>query len=448
MKKSSMIYYISALAATLIVCGSCQRMSFPGEVERREEAGREASFLIDASSPFGEGCVKSLLTAPDIETRVSCVTLAAYSDGVLRCCDHFDGPDISGMKLQLFADDVYDVYAFVNMGDMRRAVPTDETLIGTVEYLVPGYVGGGSTFESLGLPMAGSMTLSPGGQPYTIAVKRLVAKVDLSLSCSWDGARIESVKVFNLNGRLRPFGASVAESREDILSVQEYGDGPFASEGTFTLYVPENLQGDADGVVSGSWDKKPDGTNEWISDRSDVLSYMEVTVSGEDSWKGVKTYRSYLGGDAVSNFDMARNRLYRWNVRYGEDGLVVDDWKHEGHMDHVEHVSRYVITPEDFSMIIVGSSRQIGLGYETVEYVNGIETSSVIVPVTETVSFSSDSPAFVDVSSSGLVQGVSAGSSVITASIVREGVAEEVCSREVAAVLWDDDWDDDSDFTL
>ena len=223
-------------AVTSLCVSSCRRADMPMEVEKPVS---ESSFTLSLPSPFEAVSTKSLLVAPDIETRVSCVTLAAYSAGKLRAKAHYkDVSEMRNMKFELYNGLPYTIYALVNMGDMSDSIPTMESAMTELEYRIPSYTGSSTSLESLGLPMAGKLDYKPNVSPSSsIGVKRLVAKVEAHLQCSWDGAKIESVKVFNLNGRLSPFGDSVAESSSDIMPVQEFCAGTLDKEGTFTLDV-------------------------------------------------------------------------------------------------------------------------------------------------------------------------------------------------------------------
>jgi hypothetical protein len=172
------------------------------------------------------------------------------------------------------------------------------------------------------MPMAGKLVYP--GQGTTIPVERLLARVTAHLSCEWEGAAIRSVRVRNLNRVLRPFGDA---AREEDWDQQEFQAGAGTASGTFVFYVPENRQGTIDGIRT-SREKSPDA-NEEIRARSDRLTYLETTVEGTGTYVGTIVYRSYLGRDAVSDFDIRRNARYDWTIRFLEDGLQYDDWKHD-----------------------------------------------------------------------------------------------------------------------
>jgi hypothetical protein len=266
---------------------------------------------------------RSLLAASDIETRKTGITLAAYADGTLAAAGHFE-TGLDAMVLELEPDRPHTLYALVNMGDMTGALPLSESELNTITYRIPSYTEGTGSLASRGIPMAGR--LSWPGQGTVIPVRRLLAKVTARLSCDWAGASIRSVRVCNLNRMLRPFGDAV---REEDWDQQEFQEGTGASSGTFVFYVPENRQGTIGGIQS-SLDKSPD-RNTTVRSKQDALTYLETSVtSTESAYAGDITYRSYLGGNATTDFDIERNGLYDWTVVYHGDRTQDQDWKRDG----------------------------------------------------------------------------------------------------------------------
>lgn len=266
---------------------------------------------------------RSLLTAPDIETRKTGITLAAYEAGTLVTSAYFT-ERLDAMTLNLERDVAYTVYALVNMGDLRSSLPVSEAALSTWTYVIPSYTEGTGSLAARGLPMAGKLDYDGGTG--VIPVERLLAKVTARLSCEWTGAAIREVRVRNLNRVLRPFGTGSAAGGGDILQEQEFQDGTGTASGTFVFYVPENRQGTVSGITDSAG-KSPDKSDA-VAAKQDRLTYLETVVDASGQYKGSITYRSYLGRDAVSDFDIRRNAHYLWTVRYLEDGLQLDDWKH------------------------------------------------------------------------------------------------------------------------
>ena len=266
---------------------------------------------------------RSLLTASDIETRKTDVTLAAYADGTLAAAGHYTS-SLEAMAIDLEPDRNYTLYALVNMGDYSSAIPILESELNTLTYRIPSYTEGTGSLASFGLPMAGSLTWP--GQGNVIPVRRLLAKVTAHLFCDWDGAAIREVRVRNLNRALRPFGEAV---REEDWDQQEFQTGTELPSGTFVFYVPENRQGTINGINT-SLDKSPDRNNA-VKARKENLTYLETSVTSTASaYAGEISYRSYLGGNATTDFDIQRNALYDWTIVYHGDQTQDQDWKRDG----------------------------------------------------------------------------------------------------------------------
>ena len=293
---------------TFLLLASCSR-------ERPETVFR----TLDTA--FCEVPTRSLLTAPDIETKKTSVTLAAYAGGALAGCQHYTTA-LDAMVLELDPGQTYTLYALVNMGDMTASLPRLESDLESLTYRIPSYTEGAESLAARGLPMAG--TLDYPGHGTVIPVERLLAKVTAHLSCEWEDAAIRSVRVRNLNRVLRPFGEAV---RDEDWDQQEFDDGTGTASGTFVFYVPENRQGTI-GEIQTSREKSPDANDE-VRARSARLTYLETTVEGTGTILGTIVYRSYLGRNAVTDFDILRNARYDWTLRFLPDGLQYDDWKHD-----------------------------------------------------------------------------------------------------------------------
>lgn len=293
---------------TFLLLASCSR-------ERPETVFR----TLDTA--FCEVPTRSLLTAPDIETKKTSVTLAAYAGGALADCQHYTTA-LDAMVLELDPGQTYTLYALVNMGDMTASLPRLESDLESLTYRIPSYTEGAESLATRGLPMAG--TLDYPGHGTVIPVERLLAKVTAHLSCEWEDAAIRSVRVCNLNRTLRPFGEAVMDEDWDQ---QEFDDGTGTASGTFVFYVPENRQGTIGGIQT-SREKSPDANDE-VRARSARLTYLETTVEGTGTILGTIVYRSYLGRNAVTDFDILRNARYDWTIRFLPDGLQYDDWKHD-----------------------------------------------------------------------------------------------------------------------
>ena len=275
-----------------------------------------------AEADFSDIRTRSLLTGSDIETKKTEITLAAYGeDGMLATSGHFT-TNLKSMTLGLESDRNYTIYALVNMGDQTGAIPRSESELSTLTYRIHSYSEGAGSIASRGIPMAGKLSYPGAGT--VIPVERLLAKVTVQVSCEWPGAAIRSARVCQLNRILRPFGEATLQEDWDQ---QEFHDGTGTASGTFVFYVPENRQGTISGIQS-SRDKSPD-RNDKVNARKNRLTYLETIVEGTGTYVGSITYRSYLGQNAVSDFDIRRNARYNWTIRYLKDGLQYNDWKHD-----------------------------------------------------------------------------------------------------------------------
>lgn len=347
--KHSFHIFILTLAACVVsfLAVSCDRLGIEADDAPSPERAEELSFdLFDVPSDGVQ--TRSLLSTYSADSRKTCVTLAAYTGGILYGTGHYTS-GLTSMKLSLRKGYTYNVYALVNMGDMTGSFPTSESAVSSIVYNIPSYTGGDDSVDNRGLPTAGflSLAVSSGtsGTQY-IPVKRLIAKVTASLSCDWSGARIRTAKIYNMNRKLQPFGASLthgassAASSQDILSFQEIHGTTAGNSTTMsaTFYVPENMQGTVPGIVSSS-DKRPDGGNTAVSEKQDVLTYLEVYVESTGLYTGDITYRSYLGGNATSSFDIARNTIYEWTVNYHENGLQDDNWKKDNDLTDNRYIN-------------------------------------------------------------------------------------------------------------
>ena len=285
---------------------------------------REKSEIVfrTAETDFSDIPTRSLLTGSDIETKKTGITLAAYGeDGTLATSGHFT-TNLKSLALGLEANRTYTIYALVNMGDQTGAIPRSESALSSLTYRIPSYSDGTESIASRGIPMAGKLAYPDAGT--VIPVERLLAKVTVQVSCEWPGAAIRSARVCQLNRMLRPFGEATLE--EDW-GQQEFHEGTGTASGTFVFYVPENRQGTISGIQS-SRDKSPD-RNDKVNARKNQLTYLETVVEGTGIYVGSITYRSYLGQNAVSDFDIRRNARYNWTIRYLKDGLQYNDWKHD-----------------------------------------------------------------------------------------------------------------------
>lgn len=325
----------------------------------------------DTESPV---TTKSILTDPNIETKLTSLTVAIYNEDGSRFSvkDYTGGFDALDYTFE--PDATYRVYAVANMGAMSSVFPSTwtEASMANIVYTIPGYTTASTGVNARGIPMAGSLLFVAGTSPDTvIPLTRLLAKLEVDLECTWPGD-ISSVKVKNLNSKLRPFGTSAATSYSDILAEQEIEvPATLKEKGTFVFYVPENRQGTVSGITD-SRDKKSDGTGSSnpVNAKSDIASYLEVLVTGRNAYSvdGTITFRSYLGNNATSDFNIVRNNRYAWTIKYRPDGMTIDDWKHDNDLSW----TRYRYTRNWPAFLYLGESRVFGLYCYRTVYDSGV----------------------------------------------------------------------------
>lgn len=296
--------------------------------------------MVRVSPSSFSGETKTLLGGSEIENKISSVVLAAYSRGRLYRCATYTGNG-SSMPLRLENGESYTVYALVNMGDCSSLFPEYESGIDAISYSLTSYNQGANSVLNRGIPMAGSATFTAGNNTHDIPVRRLLAKVTVHFSCTWPGSTIENGTIYNMNGRLVPFGSSAIASSQDAFSFapEKHVCGGDSPTGDLVFYIPENMQGNMAGIDSSS--KKNHQESAAIDSRKDFLTYMEVKVSGSGLYDGEITYRSYLGANSTDNFDIRGNCSYIWNITCTEDNLSTDSWKVDNSLEDLRTLAAH-----------------------------------------------------------------------------------------------------------
>ena len=400
-------------AGTAAAClASCQKVEEDAAVPESAVFGSRYSFSLKEEDRT-EIETKTVLTDASIETKQTGVTVGLYTGGTLVAKTH--SSSFSGISFTLEDGKTYKLYALANMGDMQSELPSSESGLASLVYTIPAYTGLSTSVNTLGIPMAGSLEYTAGVSSDTsIPVKRLLAKVTVSLSCDWSGAKIKSAKVFNMNSKLLPFGTSAASGASDMLGFQEIESA--SGEGTnslvATFYVPENMQGTVSGISSS--ENKSGDKNSTVNSNKTKLTYLEVNVESEGAYEGTVVYRSYLGNNATTNFDIQRNYSYVWTIHYRSSTVddYQDDWKRD--FDDMEVV--------DYSLSLSPETNTISTGeaftYSTTLKKNIIKpaasSSSSTLPNSD-ATWSSSKASVATVDSEGKVTGLTSGTTTITA---------------------------------
>lgn len=320
------------LTGWFLAC-SCMREAMPEMVRVSLQIGQP-----EAMDSMGRIDSKSYLTASDIETRISSVTVGIFeADGTQAYLGYHTG-NFGSLDITLRSDRTYNIYTLANMGDRRSPLVTavSNGMLSSMTYTVD-Y----SSMASAGIPMVGAVNgqVFTEGQAITVPLQRLLARINVSLSCDWSGAVITSATVKNVNPTVSPFGTAPASStnRPTLQDIHGTLEGS-ASTLTAVFYVPENTQGTV-GSITSSWQKTY--SNNALSSIRDYATYLETLVSTTGQYTGSVVYRSYLGANQTTDFNILRNQIYRWTITYHEENLLDYDWKRAADMNDPASISIY-----------------------------------------------------------------------------------------------------------
>ena len=312
---------------------SCMREAQPEIIKVSLQIGQP-----ETMDSMGHTRTKSYLTASDIETRISNVTLGIFEAGGTQAYLGYHTGSFSPINVTLRADRTYNVYALANMGD-QRSVLAAAVSNGTLPSMT--YAVDYSSMASAGIPMAG---LASGqsfteGQGITVHLQRLLARINVSLSCDWSSAVITSATVKNVNRRVSPFGTAPASST-NLPTLQDIHGVVAGSASTLSavFYVPENTQGTV-GSISSSRQKTY--TNSALASIRDYATFLEVNVSTSGQYSGSVVYRSYLGANQTTDFNILRNQVYDWSITYHEENMMDYDWKRAADVNEAGSISIY-----------------------------------------------------------------------------------------------------------
>ena len=334
---------ISFVIPVLLFAAGCAK---DGPSDRTDLPDCEVALSVEGKTPSAE--TRSVLPATDaFEKKISDVTVMAYTAaGILETAEYFSSTGT--FTISLSKATAHTLYLFVNMGDLRGAAPNAESGIASVSYAVPSY----SSVSTKGIPMAGKKTISAGATSATVNVRRLMAKLLLTVdhggmaSGGDDQAfRNGTVRLRGAARILRPFasGGSRAQSTSELFTGDtDYADlsgNAFATPSeTAVLYVPENCQGTLLGAGAGQLDKSWSNTEFNSQGGAACCTWLEFSgtkVGTKDGVSGSLTYRFYPGADPVRNFDLEGGKRYDITLVLTWDGMFIngnwmversDDW--------------------------------------------------------------------------------------------------------------------------
>lgn len=352
MKTKNML--VTALYAGLAV--SCIQES--GTVRIVEDGNPERTVVLNFIEDTYPQSKSSL--GAGIENLFTGAVLAVYSSttGALELEVEIPESGIGkGIPVTLPATGSYDMYLVGNLrlldeqgGAEYPDFPLSSSEMEGFEYrLDGGNAGGGFRRERFdevsrwGIPLCWSRK---GVDPDTdtsldIVMERLFSKVVLVVDHSGlVGSNMEalaegSVQICQSNSVLLPFSAegAKAESDEDVLPVSDFD---CKAENTLTeeyvFYVPENRQGVLMPGNSDPGEKDIDGVEKACggSGISRLLTYLEYKSHLDDAGNGISgdiVCRFFLGRNALTDFDVERNREIRVTLMFNAESVFEPDWK-------------------------------------------------------------------------------------------------------------------------
>ena len=279
------------------------------------------------------------LTAATESTRSDLVDEAAVSSGQdIRLAVYTGGKRVADgpapLELRLLDSRAYDFYAWTGGSLPLDQVPEDESELIDWEAVYPGWdtaTDGTTALTGLlaesGMPMAGQwIGCSPGdvavGHTITVPLERLFARIRLQISYDepltllLPERIVEEVQAHNWAWACHPFGTAFDKTKVHTgsLDAASTADG----DGTYTLYLPENLQG------------------ERLAGDPDRCSYLSVDLHfgdglGLGGGVGDVCYRFYPGADGDDGFNIRRNRQYDVTLSLSYNGRFIEgSWKVSG----------------------------------------------------------------------------------------------------------------------
>ena len=322
---------LAALAAPLLLA-ECAK---DGPAARADGPDCEVVLSVEGESLSPD--TRSVLPSTDaFEKKITDVTVLAYtSAGTLETAEYYSST--GSFTISLSRETGHTLYLFVNMGDLRSSAPNAESGVGNVSWAIPSY----SSVSSKGIPMAGKKAISAGASTASINVRRLMAKLLLTVdhggmaSGGDDQAfRNGTVRLKNAARTLRPFasGGSRAQNATELFAGDtDYADlsgNAFATPSeTVVLYVPENRQGTLLGQGAGTLDKSLSNaalSGQGASALCTWLEFKGTKVGGKDGVSGALTYRFFPGADPARNFDLEGGKRYDITLVLTWDGMFID----------------------------------------------------------------------------------------------------------------------------
>lgn len=336
------------LWATAVSCSrDAESISPSGEMNMVRIAVGGCSFDGATKSVFG----KDAAELHDFENRISGFVLALYdSDGNLIAPAH-SVTDCSGstvVPVRFPKGSSVHAYVLMNMWsgpNLIEAPNTEAQMLSLAFKLGSGSNMDFSDMARTGIPASGHLAISDSdsGHDVTIACTRMLARVNVTIGHSgYTGMDTGSSSLFRnsslylrqVNCNLKPF-ADMAASAGDIAAGETDYDATMVratdNTVTYTYYVPENLQGNVEGVTGNG--RIPSR----LGSRGGLVSYIQFNGSvdaGSNGLSGDITYRMCLGENTLTNFDIVRNRVYNISMSFSTGSLFDRPvWRMDGEIE-------------------------------------------------------------------------------------------------------------------
>ena len=381
MKKNLLLNAYGALLLLLgLSAAACQRDPAGGDAGFLRQ-DRALSVSVTVAPPDDPQLTKSAFDgAPD---AVKNYNLLVYTDGVLAAKYYREG---SGeLVLRVGAGSICDYYCVANVGDVSGCFQVgvsreNELAAWTLSTPVAGAEALPMAWSARNLSFSRADLLAGARLPVTL--KRLVAQYDIVLDRSGLQRYAFSATSLSLCGPtvVTPFADSKATSSAVRTDYAVQADLAALNRGGATHYYPlENRWGVLLPGNTDPWAKVPGNLPSGAQPSYIELSGQVVLTDGSAVTFPV-TYRFYLGANAVSDFDVVRNRVYTVTLSLSDTAIERQEpsWKVEKG-SYVEH--DLVVTPES---IAIEAEESCWFSAEWVTLVNGRETAR------EDVSFQCD----------------------------------------------------------
>lgn len=302
-------------AAALAATPSCS--------EKEQDGAKAAEDMLEIRIENAPPTVRAQAVSADPED-ISSVSLAAYSDeGLLEACSFLSGRQDATLLLDRSRG--HTLAAIANMGDMTSRFPAT---LAELEAMTVSL--GWDAVNSEGVPMTGMLTVSRGAESATIRLKRLLAKVTLSLDTAWPDNTdfdLKEIRVGNTNSSVGLFRNSAAKTSEDLIP----GDWTNTLAEEMTFFLPENMQGVLLPENTDPYQKTPESlAAAGLDGKAGLCSYMDIVLTQKDTYgvSGDRRFRFYIGSDNTGDFNVERNTEYRINFGVTLDGMnLKGNWK-------------------------------------------------------------------------------------------------------------------------